>query len=233
VTERVQERLADIGELVVAARRKLAELDEPAVAVGMHCGSPHECEFWSHCAPPPGKYPVFDLGGSKEKLFELMHSGYSDVRDVPEAKLDSDVQRRIWQQSRLEAPYVGAELREVVSALPFPRYYLDFETIGPAVPMFAGTRAVRSAAVSVVVPHREEPRRGRARRVPRARRRTADAPTRRAPARDARARAARSSSTRRTSGVCCTSSRRATTISPQGLRALAERIVDLHPGHAP
>lgn len=140
VTERVQERLADIGELVVAARRTLAELDEPAVAVGTHCGSPHECEFWSHCAPPPGKYPVFDLGGSKEKLFELMHAGYRDVRDVPEAKLESDVQRRIWQQSRLETPYVGAELREVVSALAFPRYYLDFETIGPAVPMFVGTR---------------------------------------------------------------------------------------------
>ena len=50
------------------------------------------------------------------------------------------MQRRIWQQSRLEAPYVGAELRALVSTLSFPRYYLDFETIGPAVPLFAGTR---------------------------------------------------------------------------------------------
>jgi hypothetical protein len=83
---------------------------------------------------------VLDLGGSKEKLFELMHGGYSDVRDVPEALLESDMQRRIWQQSRLEAPFVGAELRELVRALAFPRHYLDFETIGPAVPIFAGTR---------------------------------------------------------------------------------------------
>ena len=27
-----------------------------------------------------------------------------------------------------------------MSTLPFPRYYLDFETVAPAVPMFAGTR---------------------------------------------------------------------------------------------
>ncbi|HEY3517341.1 MAG TPA: DUF2779 domain-containing protein [Gammaproteobacteria bacterium] len=140
VTERVQQRLADVGELVVTARRTLAALDEPAIAVGTHCGAPHECEFYAHCAPPPAKYPVLDLGGSREKLFELMRAGYSDVRDVPEAALDGDVQRRIWQQSRLEAPYVGPELREAVAALPFPRYYLDFETIGPAVPIFAGTR---------------------------------------------------------------------------------------------
>ena len=140
VTERVQERLTGVGELVVAARRTLAALDEPAVAVGTHCGAPHECDFYAHCAPRAGKYPVLDLGGSKEKLYELMHSGFTDVRDVPEAKLESDLQRRIWQQSRLEAPYVGAELREAVGALSFPRYYLDFETIGPAVPLFAGTR---------------------------------------------------------------------------------------------
>ena len=140
VTERVEERLARVAELVTAARRTLAGLDEPAVPVGVQCGAPHECEFYSHCAPPAGKYPVLALGGSKEKLFELMHSGFRDVRDVPEAKLETELQRRIWQQSRLEAPYVGAELHELVHALPFPRYYLDFETIAPAVPIFAGTR---------------------------------------------------------------------------------------------
>ena len=37
-------------------------------------------------------------------------------------------------------PQVGAELRDFARALPYPRYYLDFETIGFAVPTFAGTR---------------------------------------------------------------------------------------------
>ena len=140
VSERVQERLAVIDALVTTARRTLAELDEPAVAVGTHCGAPHGCELYAHCAPPAGKFPVLSLGGSKEHLFELIHAGYRDLRDVPEAKLASDTQRRIWQQSRLGRPHLGAELRELVRSLDFPRYYLDFETIGPAVPIFAGTR---------------------------------------------------------------------------------------------
>jgi hypothetical protein len=140
VTEAVQERLADVAGLVTAARSTLAELDEPAVPVGMQCGAPYGCEFYEHCAPPPGKFPVLGLGGSKEKLFELMHSGLRDLRDVPESSLEGDTQRRIWQQSRLGQPYVGAELREVARSLAFPRFYLDFETLAPAVPIFAGTR---------------------------------------------------------------------------------------------
>jgi hypothetical protein len=140
VTEAVQERLAGVAELVTTARSTLAELDEPAVPVGLQCGAPYGCEFYEHCAPPPGQFPVLGLGGSKEKLFELMHSGFLDLRDVPESALEGDTQRRIWQQSRLGQPYVGAELRELARSLAFPRYYLDFETLAPAVPFVAGTR---------------------------------------------------------------------------------------------
>jgi hypothetical protein len=36
--------------------------------------------------------------------------------------------------------HLGAELRDFVGSLAFPRYYLDFETVASAVPIFAGTR---------------------------------------------------------------------------------------------
>ena len=38
------------------------------------------------------------------------------------------------------SPHVGAELRDFARALPYPRYYLDFETVGAAIPAFPGTR---------------------------------------------------------------------------------------------
>jgi hypothetical protein len=140
VTAEVRERLPAVPGWVRDARATLADIDEPAVAVGVHCGAPHGCEFYAHCAPPAGQYPVLGLGGSKENLFELLHAGYRDLRDVPEAELKNDTQRLIWRQSRLGQPFVGAELKTLARELPFPRYYLDFETIGPAVPIFAGTR---------------------------------------------------------------------------------------------
>jgi len=140
VTEEANERLNDVDALVAAARSTLADLDEPAVLVGTHCGAPYDCELYQHCAPPQGAYPVLGLGGSKEKLYELMHSGYRDLRDVPESLLANETQRLVWRQSRSELPYVGAELRALARELAFPRYYLDFETVSSAVPIFAGTR---------------------------------------------------------------------------------------------
>lgn len=140
VTEQVNERLNGIDALVLAARTALADLDEPGVVVGTFCGAPYECGFYEHCAPAAGEYPVLGLGGSKQKLYELMHLGYGDLRDVPESLLANETQRLIWQQSRSGQPHVGAELRELARGLAYPRFYLDFETVNPAVPIFAGTR---------------------------------------------------------------------------------------------
>jgi hypothetical protein len=140
VTKEIAERLPLVPGWVEHARRTLADLDEPAVAVGPHCGAPHGCEFYGHCAPPQGEYPVLALGGKKDKLYTLLHAGYRDLRDVPETDLASDSQRRIWEQTRAGKPHVGPELRALVGALELPRYYLDFETVSPAVPIFAGTR---------------------------------------------------------------------------------------------
>ena len=75
VTDEVRERLTEVPGWVRDARATLADLDEPAVAVGVHCGAPYGCEFYAHCAPPAGQYSVLGLGGSKETLFELMHCG--------------------------------------------------------------------------------------------------------------------------------------------------------------
>ena len=140
VTKDIADLLPLVPGWVEEARRTLADLDEPAILVGTHCGAPHGCEFYGHCAPPAGEYPVLALGGKKDKLFALVHAGYRDLRDVPETELANDSQRRIWQQTCAAKPYLGADLRTLVSALEFPRYYLDFETVSPAVPIFVGTR---------------------------------------------------------------------------------------------
>ena len=97
VTDAVRERLPKVPQLVAGARTTLLDLDEPAIAVGKQCRTPHTCEFFEHCAPKPSPAP----------------------RGTPK---------------------VGPELRDFARALPYPRYYLDFETISYAVPTFAGTR---------------------------------------------------------------------------------------------
>lgn len=139
VTADVEQRLDTVPRLAADARATLEALDEPDTSVGMQCKAPHECPFLEHCTPPQGEYPVTGLGGSKEKQFALINAGVRDLRDVPESELANDVQRRIWRQTKAGAPIVDDALRELVRALPYPRYYLDFETTGFAVPIWPET----------------------------------------------------------------------------------------------
>ncbi len=140
VTERARNRSTEVPVIVERARAILQELDEPEIDVGEHCTSNHRCPFFLHCMPAQGEFPVAGLGGKKAQIFEWLRAGIRDLRDVAENELSGDVQRRIWRQTRLGESYIGAQLRTTLAALAWPRFYLDFETISFAIPVWAGTQ---------------------------------------------------------------------------------------------
>ena len=113
--------------------------DEPEVSVGAHCTSPYECPFHCHCWPTDAIYPVTGLGGHKKKLAELVCSGYSDIRDVPEEELGCEKHKRIHRITVSGEPELLEGAAKSLRDLPYPRYYLDFETINPAIPLWPGT----------------------------------------------------------------------------------------------
>ena len=112
----------------------------PEVDVGVHCGSPYDCPFLDYCWPTDTRYPVSGLGGGKAKLGEYVSLGYRDIRDVPAESITAETQQRIHRVTRSGEPELLGGARRALEALPYPRYYLDFETIAPAVPFWAGTR---------------------------------------------------------------------------------------------
>ncbi len=93
------------------------------------------------------EYPVTGLGGSKARLAEWVNAGCRDIRDVSSADIGADTQLRIHRVTVSGEPEVIPGARELLEALPYPRYYLDFETIGPAVPIWAGTRPYAAVPV--------------------------------------------------------------------------------------
>lgn len=147
ITERVLERLHEVPELIARARAALSG-GVPEVAVGAHCSSPYDCPFQSHCWPMDTEYPLIGLRGGKDKLGALVAAGYRDIRDLGPATDElSSVQKRIYRVTCTGEAEVRDGARKAIAALGFPRYYLDFETIAPAVPIWAGTRPYAAAAV--------------------------------------------------------------------------------------
>lgn len=124
----------------VSRAKAAATGPEPDVGVGSHCYSPYECPFVHYCWPSGTEHPVQGLKGSKKKLGELIAAGYRDIRDVPAAALDGATHQRIWRVTRAGKPEILPDAGRFIRDLAYPRYYLDFETIGPPVPRWPGTR---------------------------------------------------------------------------------------------
>ena len=141
----------------VRSARQAVDGPEPAVAVGAHCFRPHDCPFIRHCWPQEAEFPLHELPrADKNKLGRFVAAGYTDLRAVPPDEL-TETQRRVRRVAiRGEAeilPSVGTFVR----ALGYPRYYLDFESIGPAVPVFAGMRPYRSLPFQFSCHYEAEP----------------------------------------------------------------------------
>ncbi len=67
-------------------------------------------------------------------------AGYRDIRDVPAEEIDSETQLRIRRVTAAGRAELLPGARQFVDSLPFPRFYLDFETVAPALPRWAGTK---------------------------------------------------------------------------------------------
>jgi hypothetical protein len=70
----------------------------------------------------------------------LRGDGFADLRDVPLERLSREDHRRIWRATTGGRAELDAAAPARIAALPWPRWFLDFETVGPAVPLWAGTR---------------------------------------------------------------------------------------------
>jgi hypothetical protein len=139
LTAQTREAVASVPRWIRDHRATLAG-PLPDIGIGPHCSNPYGCPFIDYCTPPQPEYPVRSLPGRGKVVWELLESGIDDIRDVPAGRLTSETQewvRRLTVEGRAE---LRPEAAVRLGALSWPRYYLDFETVAFAVPVWAGTR---------------------------------------------------------------------------------------------
>ncbi len=146
VTGQVDLLAEAVPQWLSLARAAAGTADEPAIQPGRRCTTPYACGYMRHCWAEDTAYPVSGLGGDRDKLGALLAAGYRDIRDVPPDQVSGVKQRRILAATRAGSEQLDPAARDFARALGWPRYYLDFETAGPAVPVFPGTRPFESLA---------------------------------------------------------------------------------------
>ena len=144
LTEETFERELEVKDWIAEAQATASEKAEPVIDMGPQCSSPFVCGFCGYCSQDlfQPDYRVSILPRLSPKRAEDWEEiGIVELRDTPDDELNP-IQLRVKQATLSGEPFFDAE--GAANALGHPEgqpaYFLDFETVNMAIPIWAGTR---------------------------------------------------------------------------------------------
>jgi hypothetical protein len=141
ITEEAAFRQKLIQKEIEALLKVIASPEMPDIKVGPHCGSPRDCPLEDICwSFLPDKDNIFILYRAGKLRYELLDRGILSLADVPAGELDLKQTLQVKSHATGE-PHVNRELlKDFLAKITYPVYYLDFETISPAIPIYDDSR---------------------------------------------------------------------------------------------
>lgn len=138
----VEGKQAEISQKLKQLQEMLEAGIVPEIETGPHCKSPFACDFAGVCHLAQEYFLLSDVKGiNGGKALSLHNQGIKAFADIPENFPFSD---REWLLAEAEMDQI--EIRDSVALdnfktkLVYPLFYMDFETIMPAVPLYNENR---------------------------------------------------------------------------------------------
>ena len=121
-------------------RECLTLLGSPAIEPGPQCSEPIECEYWESCTIHKPKDWIRYLPRlGRDRYDELLQLGIEAISAIPSDFPLSNRQALIRDVLVTNKPFVSTELGDYLQGSGLPAYYLDFEAMLPAIPLYEAT----------------------------------------------------------------------------------------------
>lgn len=157
ITMETQVLAGQVPKALEAVLKVVDSSEMPEIKVGPHCDSPHHCPLSDICWQVlPSEDDIFSLHSGGSKSWELWDAGVNRLTDIPENyELNY---RQIIQVAAHKSgqPYIDRQLiKEFLAQLRYPLFFLDFETISTAIPLYEGLSPYQPVPFQYVV-YRQE-----------------------------------------------------------------------------
>lgn len=137
ITEQVNAFLPNIPDLLLA-QLKIIKGKMPEPELGTECVDPSECPVCAKNLPEHNVTELYYLG---KKAYPLINKGIVRIADLPKGFELSGKQEIQRECIRTGKPHIEKKpLAQFLKSLEYPLHFLDFESVGPAIPLFDGTR---------------------------------------------------------------------------------------------
>lgn len=140
LTNDVADVLKEVASNVKNFHAIVASRQTPKIDIGPHCSDPYDCDFIDHCWKHIPDYSIYNLVRISQKKIELLtDKGILKIKDIPvDFALTASQQIQVDVEKSGKPHIDESAIREFLSGLSYPLYFLDFETINPAIPPYDG-----------------------------------------------------------------------------------------------
>jgi len=133
ITAGVDQLLPEIDERVAAMLEMIAG-PEPDTRVGKQC---KDCPLHDFCWQFLPEEHVFILRGKNDVAFDLMERGILKMNDIPDDYELTEKHSIQVKSHKANSAFIDHDsLKIFLDKVEYPLYFLDFETIAPAVPVY-------------------------------------------------------------------------------------------------
>ena len=143
VFDKVQEVLPSIPAQVENLKQVVKQESVPNIDIGTHCDNPYSCDFKGHCWKHIPEYSIFDISNLwTSKKFQLYDKGIItlDQIDLENNPLNANQVLQVTSELNNTTHIDKKKIAAFLNDLTFPLYFLDFETMGSAIPIYDNTR---------------------------------------------------------------------------------------------
>lgn len=142
VTKEVLAQIPAIRNSMQEALLQTATIHEPTTCDCRYKSRKKQCPAFAYLHPGSSGYSIYDLPRiHPTRLREFVDQGIIRIEDIPTKNKLSDNQQdhvRSWNENTQLIQ--SQEINAILGQLEYPLYFLDYETYGPAIPVFEGTR---------------------------------------------------------------------------------------------
>jgi hypothetical protein len=139
VYDRVQEVLPNIPNQVENFKQLIKQESVPNIDIGAHCDNPYSCDFKGLCWKHIPDYSIFNLARlNGNKKFDLYNQGIItfDQLNLETAQLNGNQKMQVVSELEGKTFIDKENINYFINNLEYPIYYLDFETMGTAIPIY-------------------------------------------------------------------------------------------------
>lgn len=143
VTREIDDHLSDLPKAVTGFKKMLAATTQPKIDIGPQCDDPYDCNFKTHCwtAKKIPTLSVFDVPRlAADKKWDFYGKGKVQLASLDVSEFNQTQVRMIECTVKGKRFIDSVGIATALKDWKYPLAFLDFETVGYAIPRYPGQR---------------------------------------------------------------------------------------------